>query len=69
MIARPVYFLALCVAMLVYEGIALWENAGNTISEIIWRASTYHPIVPFAMGFLMGHFFFGSTSFYKWMRG
>jgi hypothetical protein len=58
-------FLVLVVLAIVYEGLALYQNQGNTISEIIWNLTTYHPIVPFAIGFLMGHFFFQATSFWK----
>jgi len=30
---------------------------GQTISEIVWHVSLKRPVVPFAFGFLMGHFF------------
>ena len=36
-----------------------------TISEIIWHLCIKHPMVPFAFGVLMGHFFWQSTSVYK----
>lgn len=45
------------VLLFVYE---FWAAAsakrGDTISEIVWRASS-RPILPFAFGVLMGHFF------------
>jgi hypothetical protein len=45
--------------LLVYEAIALVNHRpGDTISELFWAASTTRPILPFAMGLLMGHFFF-----------
>lgn len=47
----------LCLALLGYEGLALWTTApGDTISEIMWQLGQ-RPLVPFALGFLMGHFF------------
>ena len=61
MILRPWMFGALCLLLLIYEGVALYQDRGNTISEIIWRLTRYHPLVPFAMGVLMGHFFFQAT--------
>ena len=66
-IAHPWVFFVLCALLLVYEIAALIANQGNTISEIVWRAAKYHPIVPFAVGFVMGHFFFQATSF--WTNG
>ena len=45
------------VALFAYE---FWAAAnakrGDTISEIVWRASA-RPILPFAFGVLMGHLF------------
>lgn len=47
----------LCLGLLVYEGFALFNNkSGDTISEIFWYLSR-RPLVPFAFGFLCGHFF------------
>lgn len=48
------------LALLVYEGYTLangeaGEEAGDTISETVWRGLALHPIVPFAFGFLAGH--------------
>lgn len=50
-------FLVLIAALFLYEGVALYRHRGETISEIFWRASN-RPLIPFAMGFLMGHLFF-----------
>ena len=53
-------FWALVGALLSYEIFTLIcrdRYPGAMISEIIWRISTYHPLVPFALGLLMGHFF------------
>ena len=57
------FFLALVGGSLAYEAVAL-ANAreGDTISEIVWTATTKRPIVPFAMGVLMGHFFWQRVS-------
>jgi hypothetical protein len=51
-------FLGLVGALLLYELYALSDQrAGDTISEIIWKAAATRPILPFAMGVLMGHLF------------
>ncbi len=57
MTARPWMFACLCALMGIYEVVALYQHRGHTISEIIWGMSKYHPLVPFALGALMGHFF------------
>lgn len=49
--------LAGVVLLFVYEcWAAATHTPGDTISEIVWRASR-RPIVPFAFGVLMGHLF------------
>lgn len=54
---KPV-FLTLVGALVAYELITLANDRdGDTISEIVWEATTERPIVPFAAGVLIGHFF------------
>lgn len=51
----------LILGLFIYEAIALTnKRPGDTISELMWAAAR-RPLVPFALGFLMGHFF--------WQRG
>ena len=51
-------FLACVGLLLLYELVALMDGkAGDTISEIMWHVAAQRPILPFAMGVLMGHFF------------
>ncbi len=51
-------FLALLGGAIVYEIVALANRRpGDTISEIVWDATTKRPLIPFACGALMGHFF------------
>lgn len=51
-------FLGLVGGLLVYEIAALHNDCpDDTISEIVWSATTRRPIVPFAAGVLCGHFF------------
>jgi hypothetical protein len=51
-------FAGLVGGMLIYEYVALRNTCeGDTISEIIWAATTKRPLVPFAAGLLCGHFF------------
>jgi hypothetical protein len=55
-------FLGLVAALVLYEVAALVdEREGDTISEIMWETTARRPILPFALGVLMGHFF--------WQRG
>lgn len=45
------------IALFLYEFYAIGSSArGDTISEVVWRISE-RPLVPFAFGLLMGHFF------------
>lgn len=49
--------LGITIAFLGYELYALFNGKpGDTISEAIWFLNK-HPIIPFAFGVLMGHFF------------
>ena len=57
-------FWAGIVLIVAYEFWALEQNKGRTISEITWRLSVSHPLIPLLMGVLMGHFFWQSTSVY-----
>jgi hypothetical protein len=51
-------FLGLVSGLLVYEAVTLANKCkGDTISEIIWATTTKRPLLPFAFGCLMGHFF------------
>lgn len=51
-------FWAAIILLFVYEIWAVYtREEGDTISEIIWTASVNRPVIPFAFGFLMGHFF------------
>jgi hypothetical protein len=36
-------------------------HQGLTISEHIWNVTLKHPLVPFAFGMLMGHFFWQAS--------
>jgi hypothetical protein len=55
---RPILLLAVCLLVGAYELYALLTPMdGDTISEIIWRIAKGYPILPFAFGVLMGHFF------------
>jgi hypothetical protein len=51
-------FLGLLAGAVVYELVAL-SNAceGDTISEIVWEAATDRPVLPFAIGVVIGHLF------------
>lgn len=46
------------VLVLTYEIWTIYtKDEGDTISEMVWTLSTERPVIPFAFGFLMGHFF------------
>ncbi|HNB59701.1 MAG TPA: hypothetical protein PK308_05250 [Phycisphaerales bacterium] len=58
------------VALLAYEAYTLangdtGENAGDTISEVIWAAVARHPIVPAAIGGLAAHLLWQKRSVYQ----
>lgn len=40
--------------------VAVKPPSGDTISEIIRQTAGKHPIIPFAFGVLIGHFFWTS---------
>lgn len=51
-------FLGLVGGLCVYELVTLANKCeGDTISEIVWATTTKRPILPFAFGCVMGHFF------------
>ena len=59
--ASPWVFWGLVLLLFAYEFWALLDaRPGNMISEIVWHLSG-RPLVAFAFGMLMGHFF--------WQRG
>jgi hypothetical protein len=56
-------FLGLVGGLVVYELVTLSnKHEGDTISEIMWDATTKRPLVPFAFGVLCGHFFWQRSS-------
>lgn len=62
-------FALLVVGALGYELVALVNRQpGDTISEIVWRASR-RPLLPFALGMVMGHFVWQRAPDDKSVRG
>lgn len=56
-------FLGLVGGLLIYEAVMLDEDdTPDTISGIFWGVSQRRPLVPFAMGMLMGHFFWQAAA-------
>ena len=52
------WLLIVAVALaLVYEAWAALTHKALTISQMCWRVSKDHPIVPFLAGLLCGHLF------------
>ena len=51
MIWLPIVGIAL---LLIYEVWAALTHRGLTLSQMVW-AVLKHPVVPFVLGFLMGH--------------
>ena len=54
----------LVVGLFVYEFFALKRKKKETISEVVWRLTFRHPIIPLLFGILMGHFFWPSAQCY-----
>lgn len=46
-------FLAAAGALLIYEGVAIARHR-TTISEYVWAASKASPLLPFAVGIVIG---------------
>lgn len=64
---------AATLALLAYEAYTLangdrGEDAGDTISEAVWGALVVHPIVPCALGLLLGHWVWQKRSVYEEIR-
>lgn len=52
-----VVWLAVFALLLLYEVYAVFNSTpGDTLSEAVWRYG-HHPMIPFCVGVLMGHFF------------
>lgn len=46
-------------ALLLYDGLVIWRTKDKvSISQVVWDISAKRPLLPFFLGFLMGHFFF-----------
>lgn len=60
-----VAWLAAIGGLLLYEGYALFnETKDDTLSEEVWRSIPRRPLVSFAAGMLVGHFFWQSQDVY-----
>ena len=60
-------FIVLVLALFVYEAYTLYTpEYGDTISELIWKASADRPLIPFLFGVLMGHLFWPASD--VWAR-
>ena len=58
----PVAWIIGISLMLVYELWAVINNIpGDTLSETVWAMNT-HPMIPFVVGVICGHFFWQSKS-------
>lgn len=45
------------------EGLAIYSNVWpGTLSEIVWNITKEYPLLPLALGLLMGHFFWQSVN-------
>jgi hypothetical protein len=56
--ATRVAWLVAIIGLLVYEGWTLLNSTPNdTLSEAVWEAAYTYPLLPFAAGVLIGHFF------------
>ena len=55
--------------LLLYEAYTLMNGKPkDTISERVWRASAKRPLIPFALGMLIGHFVWQSQDVYDHYR-
>lgn len=50
--------IAVTVALILFDiVVAVFKPAGDTITQVIQKYSMKYPVIPFAFGFLMGHFY------------
>jgi hypothetical protein len=61
-----VIIFAVTGALILYD---VWASfvPGATISEVMLKLGHYHPIIPFGLGILMGHFFWSQQAESLWM--
>lgn len=45
------------VALIIYDIAIAYTKKDRTITQVIQKYSKEYPAIPFALGFLMGHFF------------
>lgn len=58
MTVREPLFWAIIAALIAYELIAILTGPNSdTITEIIQRRTTQHPIIPLIIGLILGHLF------------
>lgn len=63
-------YVLLVAGLLIYETVALLNRKeGDTISEIHWRLAQRYPVVPFAFGVLMGHFWWQAKACWPLISG
>lgn len=63
-VARVTVWIIFAVAgLLIFWDVYAGANSdkGDTITEIIRAAAARHPIIPFALGVVMGHLFWSGT--------
>lgn len=58
-------WLAWGVLGLILEGIALYQDRGQTLSEWIWWLAPRYPLVVFLLGVLCGHFVWQTVAVYR----
>jgi len=50
--------IASAIGLIAWDCIAVWRGGGNaTISRVLLNAARQYPILPFALGVLIGHLF------------
>ena len=57
-LVTAIILIVVSVALIVWDiYAAITPVHGDTISEVLWTATTQHPVIPFLFGMLMGHLF------------
>lgn len=66
-IITTVIIFAVTGALIVYD---VWASfvPGATISEVMLKLGHYHPIIPFGLGVVVGHFWWSQQAESTWLR-
>jgi len=64
-ITRSVILVCL-LALCGWDVFVAWNGVpGDTVSEMVFNFARHHPTIPFLLGYVCGHFFWGQNETFK----